>query len=197
MDLTKFDPESDLALVRGFRRRDPVSIAELENRLQSVPRILSNLNRRMGTPLDPDELADLAQDIVVIILRKLDEYVGRAPFGAWVYRVCSLELRNGLRRKRRQPRSLVEEGVAQPAGDDPVARLARRELVLDALERIQAVDARVVSLHHLDGLTLPEIAERLEVSLNTVKGRYYRGIQKLQSALRPRLKPENRHDRSA
>ena len=194
MDSDQFDPDRDLTLVRGFQNREPVAVAELEKHLQRVPRILSSLNARLGRPLDSDELADLAQDTVVIILRKLDAYAGRAPFGAWVYRVCSNELRNGIRRKRRMPTLLGDGGAGVVSHQDEVMLLARRELVLQALEQIRRIDAEVVRLHHLDGLTFVDVSERLGVTVNTVKGRYYRGIQQLHDLLGgnrrvPRVQP--------
>ncbi len=180
----RFDPAEDLALIRAFQADDPMATAELEKRLEGIPRILAALNRRLGRPLDSEELADISQDTAVIVLRKLSDYGGGAPFAAWMYRVCGFELRNAIRRKQRKPMLMADGDVQVVDQEDEMGQLVRRELVLSVLEKIRDADAEAVRLHHFDGLTFVETAERLGVSLNIVKGRYYRGIQQLHGLLR-------------
>ena len=173
---------ADLVVVRGFLARDPVATEQLEQRLQCVPRILGGLNRRIGNPLTADDLADLAQDTALIVLRKLGDYSGAAPIEAWIYRVCSFELRNSLRRKRRIATSDLSETSA--IQNSEVEAMERREFVSTALDRIRPPDAAAVRMHKLEGLTFVEISQRVGVSVNKVKGRYYRGIEQLTELMR-------------
>lgn len=176
-----FDRSTELALVRGVLERKESAILEFTDRLRCVPRILSSQNARLGRPLDDHDLADLVQDTIVVILEKLGECEGRAPVEGWIYRVCCLELMNGVRRKRRGPRQLGPEEV-KPAESEPEP-LDLREQVLGALERVGGVEAEAVTLKHFEGLTFEEISRRLQVPTSTIKTRYYKGLSRLESIL--------------
>ncbi len=174
-------PDQDLTLVRGFLSRDPVATQRFAERLQVIGRIVSCLNRRFGGYLNTDEVADLASQATMIALRKASTFPAGAPLDAWLYRISNLEACNAFRRKRKQAKALPEEEVG--ALDAAVERLEQRELLLKAMGQLQRQDAEAVRLHHFDGLTFVEIAARLRITLNTIKGRYYRGIEQMKSVM--------------
>lgn len=182
-DRNEFDPEADLALVAAVARRDASAIEQMTRRLERVAKILGAQNARMGRPLDLHDLADLTQDVVIVVLRKLDEYGGRGPLDGWIYRICCFEFMNAVRRKQRTPRPVAD---TEPLADVPAPESGERERVLLAIERVGGVEAEALTLKHFEGLTFEEIAARLEVPPSTIKTRYYRGIHKLEAILRPR-----------
>ncbi|MBK8099784.1 MAG: sigma-70 family RNA polymerase sigma factor [Planctomycetes bacterium] len=177
------DIAGDHALVAAFLARDPMAEAEIERRLQLLGRMLGGLNRRMGGPLSAADLEDVAQETATVAIRKIRELPAGAPLAAWFYRICSFEFRNAVRRKRRTEVTSLDnhEPLHQ---DQTLAHLEQRESVLHALEQVRPDDATTIRMHHLDGLTFVEIAERLRTSVNTVKGRYYRGAEQLRGHLR-------------
>lgn len=177
------DPADDHRLVRAFLASDPIATARLAERLQVVPRMIGGLCRRFGLPLTHDEIADTAQDAIAVALRKLHELREPTPLDAWLHRLCSYELSNALRKKRRLSAVDLPEHLAS-AAESAIAVLERREIVEIALDKLRREDGEVVRLHHLEGLTFAEIAARLGVTTNLVKGRYYRGIAQLASSLR-------------
>jgi RNA polymerase sigma-70 factor, ECF subfamily len=174
-------PDQDLALVRGFLARDPVSTQRFADRLQAIGRIVSCLNRRFGGYLNTDEVHDLASEATLIAVRKASTFPAGAPLDAWIYRICNLEACNAFRRKRKQAKALPEEDAG--VLDAAVERLEQRELLFKAMGQLQRQDAEAVRLHHFDGLTFVEIAARLRLTLNTIKGRYYRGIEQMKSVM--------------
>ncbi len=171
-------PSADFQLVRAFLARDGEATARLATRLQVIPRMLAGLCRRFGFPLTPDELADVAQDAVAIALRRLGQLGPHVPLEAWLHCLCSYELSNAVRRKRRNRMAGLAADVPS-AVDDALVRLERQELVLLALEQLDPDEATAVRLHHLEGRTFLEISAQLGVTQNIVKGRYYRAIAKL------------------
>ena len=88
------------AVLRGV----PGSLDQLVGRMECVPRFLASLNGRLGRPLGTHDLADLAQDTLVVIWEKLETFEGRATLESWTYRFCYLELMNSVRRKGRRRR---------------------------------------------------------------------------------------------
>jgi RNA polymerase sigma factor (sigma-70 family) len=174
-------PEQDLELVRGFLAREPGPTQRFADRLQAIGRIVGCLNRRFGGYLNAHEIDDLAGEATLIALRKADTFPAGAPLDAWLYRISNLEACNAFRRKRKQAKALPEEDAG--ALDAAVERLEQRELLFKALDQLQRQDAEAVRLHHFDGLTFVEIAARLRLTLNTIKGRYYRGLEQLKTVM--------------
>ena len=150
-------------------------------RMKCVPRILAALNTKMGRPLDEHDLADLTQDTLLVVIKKLDQFAAHAPLESWVYRICALELMNEVRRKRR----LQSRNRRITSERQPTAEMATDEFehIHRALDRLGGHDADVVRLKHFEELTFEEIGDRLAISPNTAKTRYYRGISKLESYL--------------
>lgn len=160
----------------------------LAERLLSVPRILASINARMGSPLSEHDLADLCQDTVVIVLRKLRRSTPIEELQGWIYRVCSFELMNAIRRKRRQPPLLREDAVTRD--DDGLSYEPAPgwefEDVDEGIRLLPAEEAIVVRLKFFGENTFDEIAGRLHRSQGTVKAQFYRGLMRLQAFLETR-----------
>jgi len=175
----------DRALVQRVLRGGRAELQALAERLRCIPRTLQILDVRSGRQLGPEELADLAQDVLVVAWRKLGEYEGLAPLEGWTYGICVLEYQNALRRRKRLRQEAqviasrcgtVEDAVRDP---DPWAF----EDVHQGLQRIGLDEARVIRLKHFEGRTFEEIGSTLGLSINTVKARYYRGLEELRPLL--------------
>jgi len=170
----------DLELVRNARTGEPEAVRCFVARMRFVPRALAAKNVQFGRPLGPSELEDLSQDVIAIIWRKLDDYAGTGTFEAWTYRICFLQFLNFLRKRDRHPRSFASIGDAAP---EPLAPPASAQLehedVYAGLEHVGPPDAEILRMKHLEGLTFTEMGERLGVSPNTLKSRYYRGLRRL------------------
>lgn len=187
---------ADLELVRGALSEAPEALRELARRLRCIPPILASRNARLGRPLTPEDLADLAQETLLLIWKKLGTFEGRAALETWVYRICCLELMNFFRKKDRRPEVAApdfEELEAEPVVD--LEPTVDHELIYRGLERLNAGEGEIVRMKHFDDLTFEGIGERLGISPNTAKTRYYRGLEKLRRFLLPQLK-DTEGDRS-
>lgn len=157
-------------------------------RMQCVPRILYAQNAQIGRPLDDHDLADLSQDVLVLVWRKLGTFTGEAVLETWIYGIARLELRNAARKKRRER---ARDGAPI---DSRATELDFAELDLahihDGLAEIDPAEAQVIRCKHFDDLTFGAIGRRLGISANTAKTRYYRGLGKLHEWLRRRLGDE-------
>lgn len=172
--------------------------SQLTDRLVSVPRILDAQNARLGRPLSEHDLADLTQDTLIVLLKKIDSVAAGPSLEGWIYRVCCFELMNGIRRKRKQP-MLVGDATRELAPreqPDPACPAWEYEDLHQGLEKIDANEAAVIRMKYFDDLTFDQIAERLDVSQGTAKTRFYRGIVKLQALLSHRF-PEVSRGRSS
>jgi RNA polymerase sigma-70 factor (ECF subfamily) len=160
----------------------------LIERLSVIPRFLEAINRRHGKGLSEADLDDLSQDTALRVWRKLDAFGPRATLDNWIYRFCVLEYMNRMRKASRAPRlSAAREDVPQPASEKSPAI----EQLAACLDELPAVEAEVVELRHFDGLAFHEIGDRLSISVNTAKTRYYRALTRLRAKLRSAVQEES------
>ena len=106
-----------------------------------------------------------------------------AHLGAWLRRTTTHRVIDTLRvRKSVRPLDeIAEPQVGHGVGDPLASRLVHR-----ALQRLAPRPRLVVMLRYMDDLAPTEIAETLDMSLNTVKSHLRRGM----SVLRARLQRE-------
>ena len=134
---------------------------------------------------DPMLAEDIAQDVFVQLHSHLGRIESAAHLGAWLRRTTSHRVIDALRARR--PGAALDE-VQELAGpsreQDPLAdRLVHR-----ALARLAPRPRMVVMLRYMDDLAPTEIAQALDMSLNTVKSHLRRGLL----VLRTRLQRESR-----
>lgn len=139
-------------------------------------------NERMGSPLGEHDLADVAQDTCLVVLRKLDRFEPGTSFESWVFRISQLELMNAVRKSNRLPRAADAQGssasamgVAAPGGESA----PQFEEIHQGLELLEHNERQVIRLKYFEDLTFEEIAKREQVPLGSVKTRHYRGMSKL------------------
>ena len=176
------DHQADRELVRAVLARDPGAVEALVQRLRCIPRILSLLNQRVGNALGAEDLNDLTQDTLARLWPRIERYNGQASLETWFYGFCFNGFMNVLRRgNRAQPVGSLTDQVASP--DGPPLPLDYDHLHR-GLEQLGEAETRVIRLKYFDDLTFDEIGQRLGISPNTVKTRYYRGMRKLEELLR-------------
>jgi RNA polymerase sigma factor, sigma-70 family len=63
--------------------------------------------------------------------------------------------------------------------------LADQDTVRRALDAVPADQRRALEMHHLEGWSFAEIAERLGIRVNAAKTRAFRGMRKLKGQIKP------------
>jgi len=182
-------PRSDHDLVQHTLRGDERAVEDFITRMRCVPRVLSALNAKYGSRLDEHDLADLAQDTVLLLWQKRATFTDFVKLETWAYGVARFEFMNALRRKTRSriaPQDVHVDGFGEPLSRPISDGLEYGEL-LASLDRLDPSEAAVVRLKHFEELTFEAIGAVLSITANTAKTRYYRAIRALQENLRSRL----------
>ena len=132
---------------------------------------------------------------------RMDEFEGRSALSTWLTRIVINEALGRLRSNRRRHAHLEAEGVsvletyreALMRGSEaapPDAALAReqlRQLLERAVAALPDNFRTVFVLREIEGLSVEETAEVLDIPPATVKTRFHRARQKLQAALAPEV----------
>lgn len=144
--------------------------------------------RMMG---DEQDAADMAQEALVRAWRALGSYKGQSRFSTWLYRVtcnvCLDELRKRKKERVQSLQELQEEGV-EPVdpGQTPemaVERAQTRRELNEAIGQLSQEHRAALVLRDVHGLAYEEIAQILDVNLNTVKSRISRARAALRAIL--------------
>lgn len=169
----------DAHLLARARDGDRGAFSELVRRHDDTAR---GLLRRMLGPRE--ELDDLLQEASLKALSRLDSFRGDAAFGSWFCRIalhCGIDL---LRRRRKAVAPLVVE--PEDTADEPwrhAQRIELRERMAAAVERLPPAMADAFRLYYREGLTTPQIADRLGIPPATVRTRLFHARRRLREAL--------------
>jgi len=131
---------------------------------------------------DADRAEDAVQETLVRCWRDLPSLREPEHFEAWQRRILMRALTDEFRRGRRYEAE-VRVLRTEPVHEDASTVLADRDELDRAFKRL-APDHRVILvLRHLQGLTLPEIADALGIPEGTAKSRLHYAMEAMRSAL--------------
>lgn len=166
---TQYDDVSlSLALGDGACAATPTLREVFRTQAPFVLRIL----RRLGVP--EADLDDAAQDVFLVVHRKLEGYDARSSLRSWLFGIAS---RVALARRRRAsarnevPRADLDPLASdeQPANGD--GRIDARALLLHALAQLDLEKRAVFVLYELEGFTMAEVATAVDCPLQTAYSR--------------------------
>jgi RNA polymerase sigma-70 factor (ECF subfamily) len=165
----------DERLVRGVLAGDREATEEFARRSRLIAGVLATLNGSRGRSLDAHDLADVEQDTVLLVWKKLPDYRPIAPLEHWMYGIARFTFQNALRRKLRgRNQQIAAERAARETADEVEPSSIDADDVQAALEEIDPEDAWIVRLRGEEELSFLDIARRVGVPENTVKTRFRR-----------------------
>ncbi len=173
---------TDQELVSAVRRGEPAAREQFAERMRCIPRILCRKIARTGA-VSMSELPDLAQETFALVWERLERYQGAGTLEAWAYRFCCNVLMNAQQRRGRSRKVEVEDPEPIETSVSAAAESLQRDFVVVALAQLDPSESTVVRLKIFEGLTFEEIGERLHISPNTAKTRFYRQLVQLKSWL--------------
>ena len=139
--------------------------------------------RRLGVP--EVALRDAAQDVIIVVHRRLAEFTGSGSVEAWLYSILRRVAADHRRRARRkdltdveQPETVIDDHEPGPEGR--AARSQAVQLLLQLLGELDEDKRDMLVLVDLEGLSVPEAAEAVNCNLNTAYSRLRTARQSMQ-----------------
>ncbi|HEV8248304.1 MAG TPA: RNA polymerase sigma factor [Polyangiaceae bacterium] len=175
-------------LVEQAKRGDR---SALEKLLSDIAPSIHRFGLRMCK--NADDADDVLQDTLITVTEHLGQFEGRSSLASWVFalaRSACIRRRRGL--KNRPPDGEEYVSAQADVAPSPEARAADRELsavLLRALDGLPEDYREVILLRDVEGLSAPEAASVLEISLDALKSRLHRAREALRNSLRPLLEP--------
>jgi RNA polymerase sigma-70 factor (ECF subfamily) len=157
------------------------------------PRIVRYLSRLIGD----DEAEDIAQEVFEKVNRSLGGFEGRSKLSTWIYRIATNAVLDRFRStsfRRSLVRDTLEDSLAidnknvwtgetENPTDQKLIRKEMSECVREYIDKLSPDHRTVIVLKEIEGFKNREIADILQVSLDTVKIRLHRARTALKKEL--------------
>jgi RNA polymerase sigma-70 factor (ECF subfamily) len=155
---------------------------------------------RLQGQFDP---SDLVQQTLLEAHQKQSQFKGtsEAELAGWLRQILAHKLADACRGLGRAKRDVMLErsletllgesssrlqawlAAEQPSPSNQAAQSEELTRLADSLAQLPAPQREAVTLHHLQGLTLAELAQRMERSEASVAGLLRRGLEKLRELM--------------
>ena len=186
---------SDDLLIERIKNGDTEAYNHMVTRYWD--RIFARVLHLLKNQQDAEEVT---QDAFIRAHRGLDKFRGDASFSTWLYQIATNLAHNRywywFRRKRGysisfdQPLSedgdLTLESVIPADGETPADAAVTQEFVdrvAQCMEGLNAKHKEVLLLRNVKNLSYEEIAQKLDISVGTVKSRIARGRESLRDLM--------------
>lgn len=145
-----------------------------------APRIDAVVRRLVG---DPDQAADIAQEVWIQIFRALPTWRGDSQFSTWAHRIAVNRTLNALRSVRRLAKleTVMEEDTVSV--DEDVDRSFLAQSIDEAVQQLSPGARAVFVLHDVEGYTHEEIAKELGITSGGSKSQLFKARAKLRRLL--------------
>lgn len=138
---------------------------------------------------DAEVAKDLVQNTFIKCYKNIDSFRFDAQIKTWLYRITINECKDYLKSwnyKMVQVKSFINETAKSilPSTEKKVIDKYNNEEIKDTIYSLPKVYREVVYLYYYDSLSTEEIANVLDIPVNTVKTRLRRAKQRLESMLK-------------
>ena len=187
----------DAALVARLKAGEDAAYAELVRRHGG--RMLAVAKRYLK---NEDAAQDCVQEAFLAAFKALDRFEERSSLATWLHRITVNAALQALRRRGAKDEVAIEpwlpsfdeegfrdgpERLTAESADELLAREDVRAEVRAAIDRLPTSYRNVLLLRDIEGLSIKEVAEMLEVSENNAKVRVHRARTALKKELEPLL----------
>jgi RNA polymerase sigma-70 factor (ECF subfamily) len=170
----------DDAVLLAYANGDEEAARVLSLRL--VPRVLAQATRMLAYQAEAE---DVAQEAMMKLWEiAADWRQGEAQVSTWLYRVVANLCTDRLRKRRGVSLDQIAEPTdPQMSATAQMQETSRLTALANALAQLPDRQAQAVSLRHLEGLTNPEIAQIMDISVRSVESLTARGKKALADIL--------------
>ena len=171
-------PPTDQITIRRAINGDEDALRSLWT--QHAPRIDALVKRLVG---DPDQAADVAQEVWIQIFRALPSYRGDSQFSTWAHRIAVNRTLNAIRSMRRFSKVEVELEDDTSMVDHDGDRSLLAQSIDEGVQKLSPGARQVFVLHDVEGYTHEEIATELGITAGGSKSQLFKARAKLRRLL--------------
>ncbi len=139
--------------------------------------------------LGSERAKDVTQEVFLSAWRARERYnPDKGRLGAWLMGIARNRVIDNVRSEKRHSDRRADEDSVELSTEAEVERTSDQMLVADALRELPERSREVIMLAYFHDLTHPQIAERTNIPLGTVKSDIRRGLARIRRHM------ETQHD---
>ena len=159
-------------LVRAAQRGNQDAFGQLFERYR--PGIVALAMRRVR---NADEAEELAQDVFIQAMQKIDQLRVPEAFGGWLRRIVHRMAINRMTRTRTalacDPETLEATCLAEGNPEEVAEDREQAAAVRDSIDRLGALDQQTLKAFYLQSKTLVEMSHEFDAPVGTIKRRLH------------------------
>jgi len=147
-----------------------------------IDRVVSIARRMLG---DEAEAEDIAQEVFLRLWKQADKWEGgRAQVSTWLYRVTVNSCIDRMRGRREETVDELPEMPGEATQQLALEESDLQEYVEAALQKLPERQRAALVMFHYENLSMNEVAETMEISVDAVESLLARGRRALKSSLK-------------
>lgn len=117
---------------------------------------------------------DVAQEVFVRAFLAIDRFRGESKFRTWLRRIAINQAFNHRRAHVRHRAVALDDSWEGVSHDRHTEALAARDALLHCMQQLPYVSREILVLHHVEELSLKEVADTLDIGVSAAKMRLKR-----------------------
>ena len=181
-DLHDLSDEEIVALCKQQLPHDLTAYKVLVERHEGM--VFNLCMKFLGSHQDAEEIA---QDSLLQVFHKIDQFQGRSSFKTWLYKIVQNYCRNRISKiiRKREVQESYEEHAKEelPISNFEISKTSETSaLIQEALNKLKPNEREIIIYKFMSGMTLQEIAEVSDIGASAAKMRYYRALESFKEA---------------
>lgn len=126
--------------------------------------------------------ADIVQETFIKVYRNINKFDEKRSFKPWFYQILLNESRRYMKRQNKQATAVESDELIDYLHKQN-SDYENYDNLEQALDQLSEMHRTVLTLKYMNEFTEREIAQMLELNVNTVKSRLYKGRQRLKTII--------------
>ena len=134
-----------------------------------------------------EDAEEIAQDTLLQVFHKINQFEGRSSFKTWLYKIVHNYCRNRISKiiRKREVQESYEDHAKEslPQESFHIAEASERSAqIQEALDQLKPQEKEIIIYKFISGMTLQEISDITEIGVSAAKMRYYRALESFKEA---------------
>lgn len=131
-----------------------------------------------------EEAEEIVQDVFVSFYIKRESFEGRSKIYTWLYRVSFNRAVDYIRKKEREKKYRLKEYRNAEMQESDNENSLHKIILADALSKLEDTFRIPLLMSEYENYSYEEIAEKLDLPVNTIRTRIFRARKKLLSIIK-------------
>ncbi len=179
----------DATLVSLVRKGNAVAFRQL---VQLHERLVFHMVHRIVN--HPEDCEDICQEVFMRVFQKIHLFNFQSKLSTWIATIAYRTALNHTRKENKHQIAPLEDAIPVPSQEQSALELLDKKttyrFIHEQIAELPIHYRTILTLYHLEEMSLQEIQETTDMPLGTVKNYLFRARKLLKEKLEPQLQPQ-------